>query len=109
MLDEFPDIDEINPGFPYRFHPSKGGLLPWALIGTDFAFFWLMHGSDPEKWTVVVAECALDGYWHYEGSMTSFMLDFVHGRTGLKALEYLSDQKPTFVVDVHESQATDRA
>ncbi|MFI0354224.1 hypothetical protein [Actinomadura sp. 9N407] len=62
----------------YDFFPEPGGLLPWGVGENGAKCLWLTH-EHPEKWTVVIGDDYF-GWWHYKGSMTSFLVDVISQR-----------------------------
>jgi hypothetical protein len=59
---------------PFPVYPDPAGLFHWGFTETNVHCLWLTD-PNPEKWTVVIAdECTC---WHYKGSLTTFLVDFL--------------------------------
>ncbi|MFI6858954.1 SMI1/KNR4 family protein [Streptomyces sp. NPDC050421] len=61
------------PGFP-----ESGGLLLWGGSIDGDEFFWRTEGQ-PNEWTVVVAG-RNDDWFHYEGSLSSYLAWLCSGK-----------------------------
>ncbi|MFJ8441418.1 hypothetical protein [Kitasatospora griseola] len=64
------DYDEC----PYPMFPAEGGLLNWGNNGCGEHFFWLMRGSDPDRWPVAAKFDSLQEWDLFEGGFLEFML-----------------------------------
>ncbi|MFD5543906.1 hypothetical protein ACFWIJ_40440, partial [Streptomyces sp. NPDC127079] len=66
-----------DPGeYPFRFHPTPGGLVSWGYdhFG-DEHFFWPCV-PDPDRWKIVTNRNGADPEV-FDGSFTDFVLAFV--------------------------------
>ncbi|WP_146778976.1 hypothetical protein [Actinomadura craniellae] len=73
-----PETATVIPADPtirvdYTIYPEPGGLLSWGVTVNAQKCLWLTH-ENPEMWTVVIGDNVW-GWWHYQGSMTRFLVD----------------------------------
>ena len=64
---------------PYSVFPEPGGLLPWGITGNGDDCFWRVTDSDPNRWTVVVANVRNDDWEAYRGGLVEFLCATLSG------------------------------
>ncbi|MEU8803022.1 hypothetical protein [Spirillospora sp. NPDC048819] len=67
---------------PFPIYPDAGGLMSWGMPEDGSLCCWLTQGH-PDEWTIVVA--SEPDYWHYEGTITEFLVDVLIRRVRCRA------------------------
>jgi hypothetical protein len=65
---------------PYPVHPKENGIVPWARTVEGDTFYWLPDDPDPDRWSVVFADCDFTEWHRYPGTATQFLADLLTGR-----------------------------
>jgi hypothetical protein len=92
---EFESVDEYRATVGWYAEQVETGLLPWAVIGSDWIICWSAAAADPARWTVVVFDPVERKRYPYDGSATEFLQAFVLGGTGIEELAYIHEDHPT--------------
>jgi hypothetical protein len=98
---EYPEIyrEHPQPGdkpFPYAFHTTAGGLLPWGYVGNDFVLCWDTTGPDADTWPTVVCVRALTDWEVFAGTACELITALATGRGEPKLLTYITSAPKRF-------------
>ncbi|WP_326552886.1 hypothetical protein [Micromonospora sp. NBC_01813] len=100
--DPYRYLEEINfrsePGndIPnyYRWGTQPGELITWGTVNGESELCWRITGSDPDRWTCVVADVRDESGEEYPGGMTELLLDVLCATGRVKSLSYLDEIRP---------------